>query len=162
MVAKRIVTELTVTTFVFRRSDVGCTVGLVHHRRFNGLLPPGGHVESGETPDQAAVRETREELGCEFRLVAGPALPVPAGFPHTPVAGPWWTVEMPACADSHTPVPHIHQDHVFAGVWLRDVQEPETEVQWLSEAEIAEFPALSEDSRLQAKALFAQLSDILD
>ena len=34
---------------------------------------PGGHVEPGETPEQAAVRETKEELGIDVtiqRLVA--------------------------------------------------------------------------------------------
>ena len=29
---------------------------------------PGGHVDEGETPEQAAVREAREELGVEVKL----------------------------------------------------------------------------------------------
>jgi 8-oxo-dGTP diphosphatase len=29
---------------------------------------PGGHVDEGETPEQAAVRETLEELGLQVRL----------------------------------------------------------------------------------------------
>jgi 8-oxo-dGTP pyrophosphatase MutT (NUDIX family) len=29
---------------------------------------PGGHVDEGETPEQAAVRETMEELGLHVRL----------------------------------------------------------------------------------------------
>lgn len=33
------------------------------HRRARRWMQPGGHVDSGETPAEAAVRETREETG---------------------------------------------------------------------------------------------------
>lgn len=31
---------------------------------------PGGKIEQGETPQDAAVRETREEIGCEIEIMA--------------------------------------------------------------------------------------------
>jgi ADP-ribose pyrophosphatase YjhB (NUDIX family) len=30
------------------------------------LTQPGGHIESGESPEQAVIRETREETACEI------------------------------------------------------------------------------------------------
>lgn len=36
---------------------------LADHRKSGLWLPPGGHVEDGEDPHQAVIRETREELG---------------------------------------------------------------------------------------------------
>ncbi|PKL24971.1 MAG: NUDIX hydrolase [Spirochaetae bacterium HGW-Spirochaetae-3] len=36
---------------------------LVHHRKLDKWLQPGGHCEPGETAVQAAVRETLEETG---------------------------------------------------------------------------------------------------
>ncbi|MEI8232895.1 MAG: NUDIX hydrolase [bacterium] len=36
---------------------------LGHHKKANDWIPPGGHIELGETPSDAAVREMQEELG---------------------------------------------------------------------------------------------------
>lgn len=42
---------------------------LVHHKQLNRWLPVGGHVELDEDPEQAAIRETREECGLEIALL---------------------------------------------------------------------------------------------
>jgi 8-oxo-dGTP pyrophosphatase MutT (NUDIX family) len=47
---------------------------LVYHRRLAMWLPPGGHVEPNELPDDAAVREVREETGVLCELVGERAL----------------------------------------------------------------------------------------
>ena len=39
------------------------------HRKLSMWLPPGGHIEQGELPDNAAVREVLEETGLEVELV---------------------------------------------------------------------------------------------
>lgn len=63
---------------------------LLHrHRLLDIWLQPGGHVEPGEHPSQAAVRETLEETGLAARHPpGGPALvhvdvhPAPRGHTH--------------------------------------------------------------------------------
>ncbi|QGA80743.1 NUDIX hydrolase [Candidatus Nanohalobium constans] len=41
---------------------------LLDHSKYGVWLPPGGHVEERETPDEAAKRETMEETGLEVEL----------------------------------------------------------------------------------------------
>jgi 8-oxo-dGTP pyrophosphatase MutT (NUDIX family) len=112
-----------------------------------------------ETAAEAAVREVGEETGLAVRLLAGPMLPAPAGFPHSSVRAPWWMVEMAAGSDGHTAGPHVHVDHVFVALAndMASAGGSEHEVRWFTEVEIASVDGIGEDSRLQAKELFARI-----
>jgi len=59
--------HFTVAVFVSWEGKV-----LLHfHRKLGMWLPPGGHIERGEHPDDAAVREVHEETGLRVELVGG-------------------------------------------------------------------------------------------
>ena len=59
-----------VTASAVVRSDAG--VLLHRHRRLGLWLQPGGHIDAGETPAQAAVREVAEETGLDAGHAADP------------------------------------------------------------------------------------------
>ena len=53
------------TTFVVHQ---GKTL-LLHHRKLDKWLPPGGHIDPHELPDLAALREVQEETGLQVALL---------------------------------------------------------------------------------------------
>jgi 8-oxo-dGTP pyrophosphatase MutT (NUDIX family) len=62
--------DFTVAVFVVHDEKV-----LLHfHEKLNRWLPPGGHIEPNELPDEAAVREVLEETGVACELVRGSTL----------------------------------------------------------------------------------------
>lgn len=85
---------------------------LLHwHAKLQRWLPPGGHIEPNELPDEAAVREVLEETGVHVRLddapETAPDLPRP-GVPR-PLARPAGIV-LTAIAPGHE-----HIDLVYFG-----------------------------------------------
>jgi len=57
--------DFTVAIFVVHKGKVL----LIHHRKLDRWLPLGGHIELDEDPEQAALREAREESGFEVELL---------------------------------------------------------------------------------------------
>ena len=57
--------DFTVAIFVVHDGKVL----LIHHRQLDKWLPLGGHIELDEDPEQAALREAREESGLDVELL---------------------------------------------------------------------------------------------
>ena len=63
--------DFTVATFVLHEGKVL----LLWHRKLSMWLPPGGHIDPHELPDEAAVREVKEETGLDVVLLSQPSMP---------------------------------------------------------------------------------------
>lgn len=87
------------TTFVVH---AGRTL-LLHHRKLDKWLPPGGHIDPHELPDVAALREVEEETGLKAALLD-------AGEPFGPVR----RLAQPLCILLESIAPgHEHIDLIY-------------------------------------------------
>ena len=57
--------DFTVAIFVVHEEKIL----LIHHRKLDKWLPLGGHIELDEDPEQAALREAKEESGLDVELL---------------------------------------------------------------------------------------------
>ena len=58
--------HFTVTGYVVNERRTKLLV--IHHRKLNRWMPPGGHLEPNELPHEGAIREVFEETGISARL----------------------------------------------------------------------------------------------
>lgn len=91
---------------------------LHYHRKLGRWLPPGGHIEPGELPDDAAIREVLEETGVDARLVGnqtidarGPGIPRqlcrPAGIQLEDIGPGHQHIDLIYYAAAEVPLPDI-------------------------------------------------------
>lgn len=73
---------------------------LVFDKKQNKWLPPGGHLLTGETPDEAVVREVAEEVGMKVEVLD------PPGAKHA--TGLVRPLPVPFLADVHSAGDHDH------------------------------------------------------
>ena len=58
-------TDLVIAAYIINNGRIL----LVHHAKLDKWLPPGGHIEANETPDEAVLREIKEETGLDAEFV---------------------------------------------------------------------------------------------
>lgn len=124
---------------------------LHRHPKLGIWLPCGGHVEVGESPDQAALREVLEESGVAAYLVGEPAIEVSEPRQMIPPRG----VQIESIAPGHEHIDFIYfarpiepYDGTFSG--------SEPGLGWYSQDEVAELP-LTEEMLAWAQLVFSEL-----
>ncbi len=58
-------TDLTVAGYIIFKDKVL----LIHHRKLDLWLPVGGHIDKDETPDEALIREIKEEVNINIIIL---------------------------------------------------------------------------------------------
>ncbi|MFK5583303.1 MULTISPECIES: NUDIX hydrolase [unclassified Serinicoccus] len=137
--------HFTVAVFVVHEDRV-----LLHpHPKVGLWLPPGGHIEPHELPDDAAYRETLEETGLDVRLVGD------RGITHDSPGSPRQLLrpEGVQVEDISDDPPHQHIDLIYFAVpgpgWEPDTDgRPAVDTRegmvWLDLAGMADRPVTAE------------------
>lgn len=95
--------DLTASAYIFHNDRVL----LVFHKKLQIWLPPGGHVEQNEAPDETARREIREETNLEVELLNCSNIPKKGNVLRTP--------PLPFYINEHSVGDHIHCNFYYAG-----------------------------------------------
>jgi ADP-ribose pyrophosphatase YjhB (NUDIX family) len=128
--------DFTATTFVVHENRTL----LLLHRKLGIWVPPGGHIDPNELPDQAALREVLEESGLEVELL-DPGRPI----------GSVRILPQPYCilleniSQQHQHIDMIYFARVRGGIMSHSVREVRA-ARWYTWEELGE-PQIAEDIR---------------
>ncbi len=139
--------QFTATVYIFHESKV-----LLHrHEKLGKWLPPGGHLESNETPPEAARREVQEETGLEIRFIEQENLKINA-YNGVSLERPFLCLleNIPAFKDKEA---HQHIDMIYLAEPV-EYREDVGAFRWFSYEELQHldlFPDVAEVLRLLLK-----------
>ncbi len=133
--------DFTVSIFIAKEQKVL----FIFHKQLNRWLPIGGHIELDENPEQAALREAKEESGLDVELVGKrPPIEKEAGF--VPLLQPDY-MDIHLIKEPHWHIGMVYFARVLSGE-VRLNAEEHRDIQWLSEKDF-EDPKWSLSKPLQ-------------
>ncbi|MEN9560936.1 MAG: hypothetical protein RIQ56_209 [Candidatus Parcubacteria bacterium] len=123
--------DFTASVYIVRENKV-----LLHmHKKLNIWLPPGGHIELDEDPNQAAIREAKEEVGLDIRLIGDQRAYVDTPYKQRDLIPPRFLNRHFIDLESG----HEHVDMAFFARANEGEPRPEEEggiIRWFSQAEL--------------------------
>ena len=143
--------DFTVAIFIVH----GGKILLIHHRKLDKWLPLGGHIELDEDPEQAALREAKEESGIDVELLGE----------RPPTTSPGTRALLaPRFLDIH----RINETHEHIGMiyWARPkngkltlATEEHHDIRWCSSAELDKLdPPMSGAVKWYCRQAIAEIS----
>jgi 8-oxo-dGTP pyrophosphatase MutT (NUDIX family) len=144
--------DFTVAIFVVHEEKIL----LIHHRKLDKWLPLGGHIELDEDPEQAALREAKEESGLDVELLGE----------RPPTTGPGTRALIaPRFLDIHR-ITDTHE-HIGLIYWARPrrgqlalANEEHHDIRWCSAEELERLqPAMSEAVKWYCRKALEEIAD---
>lgn len=144
--------DFTVSLFIVHEQKVL----LVHHRGLGKWLPIGGHIELDEDPEQASLREAREESGLEVALL-GSRPPVTEEGTRALIAPRFLDIHRISATHEH--VGMIYLARVVSGDLALSEREHHA-IKWCSRAELDELqPPISNAIRWYCERALEEVGD---
>ena len=129
--------DFTVAIFIVHEGKVL----VIHHRKLDKWLPLGGHIELDEDPEQAALREAREESGLDIELLG--ERPPTTGPGTRALIAPRF-LDIHRISDTHEHIGMIYFARVKRGTTTLAADEHHA-IRWCSDAELEQLqPPMSD------------------
>lgn len=121
--------DFTVSIFIVKDRKVL----FIFHKHLNRWLPIGGHIELDENPEQAALREAKEESGLDVELV-GERSPLKAEPGFVPLLNPAY-MDIHLIKEPHWHIGMVYFARVKSGEVTLNAEEHK-DIQWLGEKDL--------------------------